>query len=97
MKPMHEEMMAKLDAHHERLMACLGKTEAMDFEGNPKKIQPEVVHQKAPKEEATAKSSQALKKWHRGRYLATGCRCQLKERTKGNCGPWKKWLQLAER
>jgi hypothetical protein len=41
------KMLAKLDAHHERIMArmdsqlekmeaCLGKTETMDFEANPK-------------------------------------------------------------
>jgi hypothetical protein len=43
---MREEMRAKLDAHHERMMtgtdsqpkkmvACLEKTEAMDLEANP--------------------------------------------------------------
>jgi hypothetical protein len=40
----HEEMMAKLYAHHEMMMACLGKTEATDLEENPEKIQSEAVH-----------------------------------------------------
>jgi hypothetical protein len=40
----HKEMMDKLDAHHERMIACLGKTEAMDLEVNPDEIQSEAEH-----------------------------------------------------
>jgi hypothetical protein len=38
-------MMDKLDAHHERMIACLGKTEATDLEVNPDEIQSEAEHQ----------------------------------------------------
>jgi hypothetical protein len=41
---MHEEMMAKLDVHHEKMMACLGKMEATDFEANTEEMQSE-MHQ----------------------------------------------------
>jgi hypothetical protein len=30
----HDEVMAKLNVHHEKMMACLGKTEATDLETN---------------------------------------------------------------
>jgi hypothetical protein len=33
---------AKLDAHHERMMACLGKTEATDLEASPEEMESEV-------------------------------------------------------
>jgi hypothetical protein len=60
-----EEMLAKLDAHNERMMArmdslleemeaCLGK-EATDLEENPEE-ESEAVHEVVPKEEAAEKT-----------------------------------------
>jgi hypothetical protein len=40
-------MMANLDAHHERMIACLGKTEATDLEANPRKCSPRRCIRKA--------------------------------------------------
>jgi hypothetical protein len=48
-----------------KMEACLGKTEATDLEANPEEIQSKAVHREVPNEEATVKSSGALKKWHR--------------------------------
>jgi hypothetical protein len=56
-------MLAKLDAHHKRMMtrmdsklekmeACLGKTEATDLEANPEEMESEAEHEVVPKEEA---------------------------------------------
>jgi hypothetical protein len=36
----HKKMMAMLDAHHERTVACFGQTEATDFSVNPEKTEP---------------------------------------------------------
>jgi hypothetical protein len=38
MRATHKEMMVILDAHHERIMACVGRKEAMDQEANPEEI-----------------------------------------------------------
>jgi hypothetical protein len=86
----HEEMIAKLDAFHERMMASLGKTEATDLEANPEEMQPEAMHREVPKKEAAAKYSGAVKKRHRGQHLAAGPRGQPEERTRGNFGSRKK-------
>jgi hypothetical protein len=59
-----EQMMARLDAYHERMEAmrdislekmeaCVGKTETMDFEANPEEIESKGEHEdEVPKEEA---------------------------------------------
>jgi hypothetical protein len=36
----YKKMMAMLDAHHERTVACFGQTEATDFSVNPEKTEP---------------------------------------------------------
>jgi hypothetical protein len=86
----HKEIMAKLDAHHEKIMACLGKTETTDLEANPEEMKSEEVHREVSKEDAVMKSSEAPKKRHRGRHLAAGNHYQPEGRTRGNCGSWKK-------
>jgi hypothetical protein len=43
-------------------------------------------HREVPKKEAIAKSSAALKKWHRAGHLATGHCSQLEERTPEEIG-----------
>jgi hypothetical protein len=47
-----KQMMAMLDAHHERIMAPLGKTEATDFKANPEEMESVTEQQEIPKEEA---------------------------------------------
>jgi hypothetical protein len=75
-KAYHKEMIAMLDAHHERMMACLGKMEA-DTE--------KIEHQENPKEEATVMPVGEPRTQHRVCNLATE-RCQRREeRTGGNC------------
>jgi hypothetical protein len=39
MRTSHEEMMAKLNNHYERMIACLGKTEVTDLEANPEDME----------------------------------------------------------
>jgi hypothetical protein len=86
----HEKMMAKLDAHHEIILACLGKTEAMDLEANPEEMQFVVEHWEVPKEHATVKSVGGPRKRHGRRNLASGHCRKPKEPTWGNCGSQKK-------
>jgi hypothetical protein len=58
---------AKLDAHHERILArmdyqlkkmeaCLEKTEVADLETNPEEIESEEEHEEVPKEGATVET-----------------------------------------
>jgi hypothetical protein len=80
LKDMIEEMLAKLDAHHERMMsrmayqlgkmeACLVKIEATDLEANPEGKDTAVEQQEVPKEEAVVKTVGALKKQHGDRHI----------------------------
>jgi hypothetical protein len=59
LKEMTAMLMAKLDAHHERMMvrmdsqpekmeACIEKTEATNLEANPEKLESESGQQKVP-------------------------------------------------
>jgi hypothetical protein len=49
-----------------------------------------VERRAVPTEEAAAKSSRIMKKWHRGRHLAAGRRVKPKKLTQGDCGSrWK--------
>jgi hypothetical protein len=61
----HEEMLAKLDVHHERVMTCLEKTEAYPEEMESKSEDRE-------EEEAAVNPVRGLRKRHRRRNLATG-------------------------
>jgi hypothetical protein len=76
-----EEMLAKMEAHQERIMtnmdsqlekmeACLGKAEATDLVANPQKMESVVVHEEVPKEEAAVEMIGALEDWSVDRYLA---------------------------
>jgi hypothetical protein len=87
-----EEILAELDAYHERMMArmysqlekmeaCLGKTEATDLETNPES---EAEHEVVPKEEAAVKTFGALKKRYWDRHLAVGRRGKPKKRIQGD-------------
>jgi hypothetical protein len=97
-----EEMLAQLDAHHERMMArtnsqlekmeaCLGKTKAMDLETNPEETESEVEHEEVPKEDTAVETFEALKERYRDQHLAVRRCNQLKKRTPGNGGPGRSW------
>jgi hypothetical protein len=76
------EMNDIFKAHEERMMAIL-----KDGLEEMKSI---VKHREVPREEATVRSSGALKKRHRGQNLAAK-RCQKpKERTRGKSGSQKR-------
>jgi hypothetical protein len=80
---------AQLDARHERMMACLGKTEATDLKVNPEEMQSEAEYRDVPMEHAAVKPVGGRKKRHRGRHLAAGRRGPPKDLTRGDCGSWK--------
>jgi hypothetical protein len=86
----HEQMMAELHAHHERMMVCLGKMETTDLETNPEETESGADHQEVPKEDVAVETGRAPNERHRGRHLAAGRRGQLEERTWENCGSHKK-------
>jgi hypothetical protein len=67
----HEEMMAKLDAHHEMKMACLKKTEATDFEANLEDMESGAEHREVPEEHAAVETGRGPNKKYWGRHLAT--------------------------
>jgi hypothetical protein len=70
--------------------ADLEGTEATNLETNPEKMQSEVEHREVPMEEAAVKSSETMKKRHRGRHLAAGRRGEPKELARGDCGSRRK-------
>jgi hypothetical protein len=67
-----EHLMVILNAHHERMMACLGKMEAADLKVNLEEIESEAEHWDVLKEVAAVKSLGTTKKLHRDRHLAAG-------------------------
>jgi hypothetical protein len=99
---LRKEMKSTVNAFQERMDASIAdmkdgrkeRTACQEAaEANPEKLEtnPEMMqsvgeHREVPKEEAAVRSSGALKKWHRGRHLASGRRREPKERTRGNCG-----------
>jgi hypothetical protein len=89
---MHERIMAKIDAHLERKMACQETTEARleCKEPIPMDRESEAENLEVPKEEAEVKSSGAMKKLHRGRHVAAARRSEPKELTRGKCGSRRK-------
>jgi hypothetical protein len=67
-----EEIIAKMDAHQERMrasvnawwkkmMACLGKTVATNLLASPEEIEFKAENEEVPKEEAAMKTFRALK------------------------------------
>jgi hypothetical protein len=55
------------------------------METNPVEMKSAVVHKEVSEEDATVNTGRVLKKWHRGRHLATRHCGKPKERTQG-CG-----------
>jgi hypothetical protein len=83
-------LISQMDALQERIMACLGKTEATDLKANPEEMQSKAEHQDVPKEQVVVKPVGGLKKRHRGRNLVAERRWKPKERTRVNCEAWRK-------
>jgi hypothetical protein len=69
METNQERMMDKMDSQLEKMEACLGKTEATDFEANSEEIDSEAVHEEVPKGEAAVRTLRAPTKWHGDRHL----------------------------
>lgn len=80
------------DGRKKEMMACQGTKEACldNKEPNLEDMQSRTKHRKVPKENATVKSSGALKKQHRDWNLVAECRGKPKEWTQGNCGSQNK-------
>jgi hypothetical protein len=66
--------------------ACLQKMKVQ----TPEEMKSVVVHEVIPKEHATVKPVGELTKRHMGWHLAAWRHGQPEERTRGNCGSWKK-------
>jgi hypothetical protein len=82
-------MMAILDAHHERTVASLGKTEATDFKAISEEMESVTEHQENPKREAAVMPVGEPRKRHRVQNLAAELRQKRKERK--DLG--KSWIQ----
>jgi hypothetical protein len=91
-KAHHEEMMAMVDAYHERMMVCLGKTEANTekTDPDPGMMQSTKEHQEIPKGEAAVMQVGEPRKLRRVRSLAAERRQKRKERSRGNRGSTRK-------
>jgi hypothetical protein len=61
MEANQERMMARMDTQLEKMEACVGKTEVMNLDANPEEIVPESEHEEVPKEEAAMKTVRARK------------------------------------
>jgi hypothetical protein len=81
-----QEVMAKLDAHYERMealvdvsvkkmKACLQKMEATDLEANPGEIESESLHEEVPKEDTTVRTVKSIEEVVWG--SASSCRAPL--------------------
>jgi hypothetical protein len=70
----NKKRMATLDAHHKRIMACLGQMEATTEKTvpDPEMMQSVEEHQEVPREDAAVKSVKGRKKRHRGQKLTAG-------------------------
>jgi hypothetical protein len=88
----HKEMMVMSDARYERMMACLGKTEAdtEKTEPDPGLMQSTEEHQEIPKEEAAVMPVGEPRKRRKVCNLAAEHRQKRKERTRENRGSWRK-------
>jgi hypothetical protein len=62
----------------------------MDLEANPEEIESKAEHEDVPKEEAAVETFGALKERYRDQPLAVRHHSELKKRTQGSGGSWKK-------
>jgi hypothetical protein len=80
-----EHLKGEMKAQHERMIACLGRMEAMDLEANPEEKESEMVHLEVLEEHAAVKPVGELRKQHRG--------CRVPSEVKGTdleiCGSQK--------
>jgi hypothetical protein len=88
LKTVKEEMMAVVDAYHERMMACLGMTEAdtEKTEPDPGMMQSTEEHQEIFKGEAAVMPVGELRKRRRVLSLAAEHHQKRKERIQGEVG-----------
>jgi hypothetical protein len=100
-KELLKEMLAKIEAHHERMMArmnsqlekmeaCLGKTGDIDLEASPEEIMFEVEHEEVPKEAVAVETLGARKKQYGDRHSDVWRHRQLNKQTQGVSGSRKK-------
>jgi hypothetical protein len=87
---LQKTLISRMEANQERIMVCLGKTEATDLKENPEEMQSKAEHQEVLKEDPIVKLVRGQKKWYRGQNLAPECHQKPKERTLENCGSQKK-------
>jgi phosphoribosylformylglycinamidine (FGAM) synthase-like enzyme len=85
-----ERMSAMLDAHHERIMASLGKRKATDFKAIPEEMESVMEHQEIPQGSRHSNAGRRTRKGRRVCNLAAERRHKKKERTRGNRGSRKK-------
>jgi hypothetical protein len=82
----HKKLMAAMEASLGRMISCLGKTEATNFEADPKEMEFCANYQEIPEDDAAVETSRVPNKRHKGRSVAAGHRSQPEERIQGNCG-----------
>jgi hypothetical protein len=75
----------------------MAKANPEKMKPNPEMMQPAEEQHEVSKEAAIVRTSAALKKRHRGRYLVAERRQKLKERTWGNCGSQKRLTVTSRR
>lgn len=73
-------MMIMLSAHHERMISCLGKVEAIDFKTMDGEVESKMEHWEVPKKDAIVKLVEGWKNWQRVWNLAAE-HCQVKDRS----------------
>jgi hypothetical protein len=83
---------ADMKKDRKETMSCQVTTEACldSKELNPEYMKSEVEHREVPTIEAAVKSSEAMKKRHRGRHLAAGRLGEPKELARGDRGSGRK-------
>jgi hypothetical protein len=97
MDPSHKKMMAILDANHERIIAPLGKAEVTDFKTNPEEMEYVAEHQEIPKEDAAVMPVEEPRKGRRVRNLAAERRQKMRERNREIVDKGESWLPPAGR
>jgi hypothetical protein len=50
-------LISRMDAHQERIMACLGKTSAIDLKTNPEERESKAMHEEVPTEHTAVELS----------------------------------------
>jgi hypothetical protein len=91
------EMVVMLDAHYDRMMASLGKTEATVLKTRDEGVEYETKNRDVPKEGVVVKPVDGWKKRHRSLNLNAGRRGKPKELTRDDGGSRRKLAAPAGR